>query len=39
MEAVAKRCERERARLTQGGVAEDPHCWAGKGPWVGDLIR
>jgi hypothetical protein len=39
LEAVAKRCERQRARLTSGGMAEDPHCWAGRGPWVGDLIR
>ena len=39
LEAVAKRCERERAHLTHGGVAEDPRRWAGRGPWVGDLIR
>jgi hypothetical protein len=30
LEAVAKRCERERALLTRGGVAEDPRCRAGR---------
>ena len=30
LEAIAKRCERERALLTRGGVAEDPRCRAGR---------